>query len=242
MWRSPLLWFVLTSALLTYLARANIISLKNLIASIGYEAKSHRLVSQGYILSVVQATNPKVNRTRGPSKAPVLFVHGSLTNAKSFLLNVAREAAPEDWSDLDAAKMSAEELKEAIGEHPAGKNLITTLLNMGFEVWMLNNRGSQDSLGHVDPDFQPFLPNEWTDLAEQSGLLSAFRPLMLEQSNPRYWNYSYHEPALFDLPAAIDLVINKTGHKRISLVGLSAGGAQILMALSRLSSLAEKRK
>lgn len=47
----------------------------------------------------------------------------------------------------------------------------------------------------------------------------------------RLWNYSFDEQAAYDLPKALDYVIEQTGHKRAVIVGESAGGQLIIQSL-----------
>lgn len=58
--------------------------------------------------------------------------------------------------------------------------------------------------------------------------------------NPMYWNYSLDEQALYDLPAAIDFVLEKTNKPKLALLGHSAGSSMILMLLSEKPEYAEK--
>lgn len=50
--------------------------------------------------------------------------------------------------------------------------------------------------------------------------------------NPRYWNFSLDEQALFDLPAAIDFVLEETNKPKLAIVGHSAASSMILMLLT----------
>ena len=57
------------------------------------------------------------------------------------------------------------------------------LTDMGYDVWMTNNRGTQYSLQHET----------------------------LSAQNPTYWNFSWAEMGLYDDPANIGLVKGVTG-------------------------------
>ena len=50
-------------------------------------------------------------------------------------------------------------------------------------------------------------------------------------TTPGLWNYSLDEQAAYDMPRALDYVLEVSGRKRAALVGGSGGGALILMAL-----------
>jgi len=74
-----------------------------------------------------------------------------------------------------------------------------SLAESGYDVWMGNNRGNRYSLGHVS--------------------LNATDPV----DEPNYWSFSYEEMGLYDLPAEIDFILEKTQQKQLSYVGHSEG-------------------
>ncbi|EDW04668.1 GH23720 [Drosophila grimshawi] len=81
------------------------------------------------------------------------------------------------------------------------------LFDAGYDVWMGNARGNRYSRAHVklNPD---------TDKA--------------------FWSFSWHEIGVYDLPAMIDTVLNKTGYKKLSYFGHSQGTTTFfVMASSR---------
>jgi len=73
------------------------------------------------------------------------------------------------------------------------------LASGGYDVWMGNNRGCAYSLGHVKWD--------------------AFD----KDDEPLYWNFSFEEMSIYDLPAEIDFILELTGQKQVSYVGHSEG-------------------
>lgn len=64
---------------------------------------------------------------------------------------------------------------------------------------MGNNRGCAYSLGHKTLD-----PNNKDD-------------------EPIYWNFSFEEMGIYDLPAEIDFILEKTGQEKLSYIGHSQG-------------------
>jgi len=77
----------------------------------------------------------------------------------------------------------------------------------GYDVWMGNVRGNRYSKGHVKL-------NPSTDKA--------------------YWSFSWHEIGVYDLPAMIDGVLEKTGYQKLSYFGHSQGTTSFfVMASSR---------
>ncbi|XP_060531481.1 lipase 3-like [Cylas formicarius] len=76
------------------------------------------------------------------------------------------------------------------------KSLAMILADAGFDVWLGNSRGNKLSRKHVtlDPD-----------------------------RNSSYWDFSFHEKGIYDLPASIDYVLNVTGLPSLSYIGHSEG-------------------
>jgi Partial alpha/beta-hydrolase lipase region len=67
------------------------------------------------------------------------------------------------------------------------------LVDRGYDVWMGNSRGNSYSRAHrtLDPD------------------------------GAEYWDFSWHEIGVFDLPASIDYVLDKTGQEQLQYIGYS---------------------
>ncbi|KAH8410559.1 hypothetical protein KR009_001778, partial [Drosophila setifemur] len=81
------------------------------------------------------------------------------------------------------------------------------LFDNGYDVWMGNVRGNRYSRAHSKLN-----PN--TDRA--------------------YWSFSWHEIGMYDLPAMIDGVLEKTGYQKLSYFGHSQGTTSFfVMASSR---------
>lgn len=75
-------------------------------------------------------------------------------------------------------------------------SLAITLANAGYDVWLGNSRGNKYSRRHLYMD-----PN----------------------SDPLFWEFSFHEHAVYDLPATIDTILDKTGSKKLNAIGHSQG-------------------
>jgi pimeloyl-ACP methyl ester carboxylesterase len=88
------------------------------------------------------------------------------------------------------------------------------LANLGYDVWMGNNRGNKHSRYH-----KTYSPDE-----------SAF------------WDFSFHEMGMYDLPAFLDhvLKINKFSQKLI-YIGHSQGTAQLFAALTQKQEYFKER-
>lgn len=245
----------------------------------GYHATDYYITSEdGYILNLVRARNPLL--TDGGSeklenKVPLLLLHGTGTSANSFVVR-STGVEPKNFANIDASKLSLESLVEKFEEEPASKSLAFTALNFGHEVWLLNRRGTAQSLGHTNKRKKAFY-DPLRELFENTGSIVSSLPFMnrrrkratsevfnpvveetvlkflrsslvpnvdirpIETSpNPRYWNYSLDEQALYDLPAAIDFVLEKTNRPKLAVLGHSAGSSMILMLLSEKPEYAEK--
>ncbi|CAB3373680.1 Hypothetical predicted protein [Cloeon dipterum] len=70
------------------------------------------------------------------------------------------------------------------------------LFNNGYDIWMGNYRGNTYSKNHT------YLSTE---------------------SSSKFWEFTFHEMGIFDLPAMIDYVLEQTGETQVNYVGHSMG-------------------
>lgn len=82
------------------------------------------------------------------------------------------------------------------------KSMASRLANNCRDVWLGNNRGTVNSFKHVN----------------------------LTVDDQKYWDYSFHEMAKYDVPANINFILEKTGHSKINYVGHSQGTTQFWLA------------
>ncbi|KAG5869353.1 hypothetical protein JTB14_013646 [Gonioctena quinquepunctata] len=89
------------------------------------------------------------------------------------------------------------------------------LMDNGYDVWLGNARGNTYSRKHrtMDPD-----------------------------EHRAFWNFSWHEMGVFDLPAAIDYILNTTDSSVLDYIGHSQGGTALLVMGSQRSDYNEKIK
>lgn len=86
------------------------------------------------------------------------------------------------------------------------------LADQGYDVWIGNVRGTRYSKQHTT----------------------------LDNKSSSYWNFSWHEMAVKDLPANIDYILKYTGNKKLSYVGHSQGTTVFFAFLSELPEYNDK--
>ncbi|XP_063697756.1 lipase 3-like [Culicoides brevitarsis] len=92
------------------------------------------------------------------------------------------------------------------------KSLGFMLADAGYDVWMLNARGTSFSTAHKH----------------------------LDPQSKNYWDFSWHEIGMYDVPAAINYILQKTKHKKVHYVGHSQGCTVFAVALTMHPSLNKK--
>ncbi|XP_077876477.1 lipase member K isoform X3 [Ictidomys tridecemlineatus] len=93
-------------------------------------------------------------------------------------------------------------------------SLAFLLADNGYDVWMGNSRGNTWSRKH----------------------------LKLSPKSSEYWAFSLDEMAKYDLPATINLIIEKTGQEQLFYVGHSQGTTIAFIAFSTNPELAKRIK
>ena len=86
------------------------------------------------------------------------------------------------------------------------KCLPILLAQQNFDVWLPNSRGNMFSNEHINPEY------------DSSKLKSKF------------WNYTWHEMAKFDLPAVAEYVKKITNFEKLKWVGHSQGTMQFFLS------------
>ncbi|XP_012486425.2 triacylglycerol lipase 2 [Gossypium raimondii] len=149
---------------------------KSMVETNGYECEDHNVTTKdGYILNVVRIPMGRCRDCRTRgNKSPVLLQHGVFVDGRSWLLL------------------------------PPKQSLAFNLADNGYDVWLVNSRGTEYSEGHTSLNFD----------------------------DPAYWNWSLDEMVAYDLPATFQYVYDQTGQK-LHFVGHSLGTLMIMAAMSR---------
>lgn len=90
------------------------------------------------------------------------------------------------------------------------------LVDLGFDVWLNNSRGSRYSREHRSLD----ITNRSKHLPE------------IKEQYDRYYDFSFHEMGLYDLPALFKFVMKKTKQKRLNILCHGQGFTQLFVSLS----------
>ncbi|XP_053982963.1 gastric triacylglycerol lipase-like isoform X1 [Hylaeus volcanicus] len=86
------------------------------------------------------------------------------------------------------------------------------LADAGYDVWLGNNRGNIYSKNHTS----------------------------LSAADRQFWDFSYHELGIYDLPATIDYILDQTKHEKLFYVGHSQGTTQFWVTMSQRPDYNEK--
>nr|CAD7440684.1 unnamed protein product [Timema bartmani] len=177
-----------------------------LISRHGYPCEEHDVVTEdGYILTLYRIPSgraqPKPAEERAGRPA-VLLQHGLVSSSDTWVL-----ADPFNSLGKTTLSTPGRDLKpniSAIGrqvycesdvlDHSATEAGFV-LADSGYDVWLGNSRGNTYSRKHI------------TLLPQQQ----------------QFWNFTWHEMGVWDLPASIDHILATTGQQRLFYIGHSMG-------------------
>ncbi|XP_011265903.2 lipase 3 [Camponotus floridanus] len=84
------------------------------------------------------------------------------------------------------------------------RSIAYLLSDDGYDVWLGNSRGTTNSKNHTT----------------------------LSLESRQFWDFSWHEMGIYDLPAMIDYILNQTGEKQLFYIGFSQGTTQFWVLAS----------
>uniref|UniRef100_F1KWB2 Lipase n=1 Tax=Ascaris suum TaxID=6253 RepID=F1KWB2_ASCSU len=159
-------------------------SVPEIIEHWGYPVETHSVITDdGYILLMHRIPHGKCDPASSNKPKPVVFLqHGLLCSSSVWVMNKPHQSAAFIFADL------------------------------GFDVWMGNNRGNSYSRWHIKYHI----------------------------SYPEYWRFTWTEMAKYDLPAMIDGVLNATGRQSLYYVAHSQGTLIMFTKLAHDYSFNEK--
>ena len=205
------------------------------IRSRQFEAETHYVTTKdNYILTLHRIVNPSVPKRLRDRLKPVLMQHGLFTSSSNYLLSsdanldrprfdardlvrtrplvVYAPQSPYSWTkwlemlnDLTLAKLGLTQSSGRLRAPQTSDSLAIELANQGYDVWLGNSRGSTYSLNHTKFDWR----TDW-----------------------RYWDFSFHEIGLFDVPAQIDYVLRARARSSLAYVGHSQGNLAMFILQS----------
>lgn len=86
------------------------------------------------------------------------------------------------------------------------RSLAYILADLGYDVWLTNNRGTRFSREH-----QVYID---------------------KMENPKFWDFSFDEMAKYDIPANFEYIMNITKAKQLFYIGHSQGTTQMFAHLT----------
>ncbi|XP_046917071.2 lipase member J [Dermatophagoides farinae] len=179
-----------------------------IILSRGFQYQQHFVTTEdGYILQLIRIVNPFINdrRQRNDNLKPIVLFHGFQCTGSFWLITMAGRLMNDgNYYEFDAEEDGHRQHfndTEAVG---VGNTIGFVLASRGFDVWVVNYRGSIYSNNHIK----------------------------FNTKSRAYWSFSIDEMALIDLPAIIDYVTEKTNHTSIGYIGHSQGNFIMLALLS----------
>lgn len=103
-----------------------------------------------------------------------------------------------------------------VHEGPCNHPVFMQLVDMGYDVWIGNPRGTKFS--NVNPKFENADDPSHPDFASL---------------NAQKYDYTWKDQGVSDLPAFMDKMIEQSGRDKVTVVGFEQGANQLLYALTQ---------
>ncbi|KAJ8922518.1 hypothetical protein NQ315_007548 [Exocentrus adspersus] len=151
-------------------------NMESLLTKYGYPFENHGVITEdGYVLALHRIPYGRNSSATNDTKPSVLIMHGVGSSSADFVV-----LGPE-------------------------RSLALMLADLGYDVWLGNNRGNTWSRKHQTLD---------------------------ADKNSSYWDFSFDELSLYDTPAMIDHVLTVSRNKKLSYIGHSQGTTQFFALAS----------
>ncbi|XP_053244621.1 lipase member M-like [Podarcis raffonei] len=151
----------------------------------GYPSEEYEILTEdGYYLQINRIPYGMHSSGKTGPRPVVLLVHGVLLESRCWIANLPNNS------------------------------LGFFLADAGYDVWMINARGTSWSRRH--------------------------KTLSIDQEE--FWDFSIHEIAIYDIPATINFILQKTKQEGLYVISQSQGGTLGLITFSLLPQLAQKVK
>nr|XP_056705245.1 putative lysosomal acid lipase/cholesteryl ester hydrolase [Euleptes europaea] len=160
-------------------------SIDEIIQYWGYPSEEYEILTDdGYYLQINRIPYGIHGPGKKGSKPAVLLQHGLSLEGRSWIANLP------------------------------SNSLGFVLADAGYDVWILNSRGTTWSRRHQN--------------------FSTYQK--------EFWDFSFHEMGMYDVPAAINFILQETDQEGLNYIGHSQGSSLGFLAFSAMPELARKVK
>lgn len=169
-----------------------------MITKYGYQSEIHHVTTEdGYVL--------ELHRIVGGSKSParmgkkVAFLqHGLLDSSATWVLTRPNHAlGKRNAGNLNFVRFdNLTNLQFSLLYFSTGY----LLADRDYDVWLGNARGNTYSCNHTK-----------------------YNPFGSSSDRKKFWSFSWHQIGIFDLPAMIDYILDRTGVSQLQFIGHSQG-------------------
>lgn len=154
-------------------------NIEQMCSIFGYKIETHLVLTKDQYILSLHRLNP-LKHDITPNGRVIYLHHGLLMNSEVWCSMLSKE-----------------------------QNLPFLLCDLGFDVWLGNNRG-----------------NKYSN-----------KSLLHDINDKKFWDFSIDEFAIYDVPNSIEYILEFTQHEKITYIGFSQGSTQGLAALSTNTKL-----